>query len=183
MPTKAGLPGWFPEDFSTDPELHAAFDDAADWHAKGRTVAAVKSARRKKRYTWQPGEVKISGGTRPSRSVVNAARTWDDLSAVIALSAETGRLAVTPAPYGKPGGPGLYGVKSNKHSDYFEHIVQALMRAVHDKGSASAIAWGALRRWRRGGGSPPRSPRGGDGGAGRGEGRPGPRACPRGDVG
>ena len=73
---------------------------------------------------------------------------WDDLAAVVFdLSAETGRLAVTPAPYGKPGGPGLYGVKGNKHSDYFEHIVQALMRRGMGKGKASAIAWGSIRRW------------------------------------
>ena len=36
MPTEAGLPGWFPEDFSTDPALLAAFEDDADWHVAGR---------------------------------------------------------------------------------------------------------------------------------------------------
>jgi len=71
---------------------------------------------------------------------------------LVNLSAETGRLAVTPAPYGKPGGPGLYGVKSNAHSPYFEQVVQALMKRGMDKGKASAIAWGALRKWSRGGG-------------------------------
>lgn len=35
MPTEAGLPGWFPEDFSTDPELLDAFEDGAEWHAAG----------------------------------------------------------------------------------------------------------------------------------------------------
>jgi hypothetical protein len=59
----------------------------------------------------------------------------------------------TPAPYGKPGGPGLYGVKGNKHSDYFEQVVKALMdKRGMDKAQASRIAWGALRKWRRGGG-------------------------------
>ena len=35
MPTEAGLPGWFPEDFKADPALLDAFEDAADWHAAG----------------------------------------------------------------------------------------------------------------------------------------------------
>ena len=33
MPTEAGLPGWFPEDFKTDPALLDAFEDGAEWHA------------------------------------------------------------------------------------------------------------------------------------------------------
>jgi hypothetical protein len=42
-------------------------------------------------------------------------------------------------------------VKGQKHSDYFEQIVKALMeKRGMDKGRASAIAWGALRRWRSG---------------------------------
>lgn len=65
----------------------------------------------------------------------------------IGLSAETGRLAVTPAPYGKPGGPGLYDVKGLKHSDYLEQIVKALMRKGMDKGKATAIARGSIRKW------------------------------------
>jgi len=56
VPTKAGLPGWFPGDFSTDPELLSAFEDAARWHAAG------KPARPPVRYTWQPGDIKIEDG-------------------------------------------------------------------------------------------------------------------------
>lgn len=70
----------------------------------------------------------------------------------VGLSAETERLAATPAPYGKPGGPGLYGVKGQKHSDYFEQIVKAMMRNGKTKAEASRMAWGILRRWARGGG-------------------------------
>jgi hypothetical protein len=69
------------------------------------------------------------------------------VAAVLDLSAETGRLAVTPAPYGKPGGPGLYGVHGLKHSDYLEQIVKALMRKGMDKGKATAIARGSIRKW------------------------------------
>jgi len=78
-----------------------------------------------------------------------AVLSWSDIDRLIELSAETGKLAITPAPYGRPGGPGLYGVKGQKHSDYFEQIVKALMeKRGMDKGKASAVAWGALRRWR-----------------------------------
>jgi len=69
------------------------------------------------------------------------------------VSAQTARLSVTPKPYGKPGGPGLYGVKGQKHSDYFEQIVGAMMKNGKSKGEASAMAWGILRRWARGGGN------------------------------
>jgi len=97
-----------------------------------------------------------SGGSDPAvadpvgpqpRGSKQFAATWDELADVLELSAETGRLAVTPAPYGKPGGPGLYGVKGNKHSDYEEQIVQALMRKGMDKGKATAIARGSIRKW------------------------------------
>jgi hypothetical protein len=68
----------------------------------------------------------------------------------IDLSVETPGLVATPAPYGKPGGPGLYNVKGQKHSNYFEHLVQALMRGGRSKAEASAMAWAILRRWRAG---------------------------------
>jgi hypothetical protein len=65
----------------------------------------------------------------------------------VTLSAQTARLASTPDPRGRPGGPGLYFLKGNKHSDYMEHIVKALIRAGHPPDAAYRIAWGALRRW------------------------------------
>lgn len=70
----------------------------------------------------------------------------------LSLSADTARLVATPDPYGKPNGPGLYGQKGNKHSNYFEHIVQALKRSGKSDAEASQMAWGILRRWSRGGG-------------------------------
>lgn len=66
------------------------------------------------------------------------------------LSAQTATASTTPEPHGKPGGPGLYRKKGNKHSDYFEHIVGALMKQGKSQAEASAIAWSALRRWRAG---------------------------------
>jgi hypothetical protein len=78
--------------------------------------------------------------------------TWDDLAAVIEMSAETGRLASTPAPIGKPGGPGLYHVKGLGHSAYFENVRNGLMKRGMDEGKASAMTWSILRRWAAGGG-------------------------------
>lgn len=68
------------------------------------------------------------------------------------LSAKTASLVATPDPYGKPGGPGLYGKKGMKHSNYFEHIVHAMIRNGKTPAEASQMAWGILRRWARGGG-------------------------------
>jgi hypothetical protein len=90
-------------------------------------------------------------GARPADFYASV--TWDDHLRVIEMSARTAQLERTPAPYGKPGGPGLYGIAGNKHSDYFEQIVKALMeKRGMDKGRASAIAWGVLRKWAHGGG-------------------------------
>jgi hypothetical protein len=72
---------------------------------------------------------------------------------VTVLSAQTARLVATPDPRGKPGGPGLYNVKGLGHSNYFQHIVKALIRSGKPPGIAYAIAWGAIRRWARGGGN------------------------------
>jgi hypothetical protein len=69
------------------------------------------------------------------------------------LSAQTAVLERTPHPNGRPGGPGLYGKAGNKHSDYFEQIVHALMtKRGMTQAQASAIAWSRLRKWSAGGG-------------------------------
>jgi hypothetical protein len=87
------------------------------------------------------------------RAVTELAYGWGDLDALIEMSAETGRLASTPAPRGKPGGPGLYGVRGNMHSPYMQQIVKALIeKRGMDPGKAYAIAWEAMRKWSKGGG-------------------------------
>jgi hypothetical protein len=71
----------------------------------------------------------------------------------ISLSARTAMLERTPAPRGRPGGPGLYDVKGLGHTAYFQQVVKALIeKRGMPKDRAYKIAWGALRRWRRGGG-------------------------------
>jgi hypothetical protein len=71
----------------------------------------------------------------------------DDLLA-IELSARTPYLAVTPAPRGRPGGPGLYHVKGMGHTAYLQQVVKALIEKRGMKPSkAYAIARAAIRKW------------------------------------
>jgi hypothetical protein len=89
----------------------------------------------------------------PARPTPQAVLSWADLYDLIELSTQTGRLAATPAPRGRPGGPGLYDVKGMGHTAYLQQIVKALIRKrgmPPDK--AYAIARGAIRRWASGGG-------------------------------
>lgn len=87
------------------------------------------------------------------RPTPQAVLSWDDIDRMIELSAQTARLAATPAPRGKPGGPGLYDVGGMGHTAYLQQIVKALIeKRGMDPGKAYAIARGAIRRWASGGG-------------------------------
>jgi hypothetical protein len=77
---------------------------------------------------------------------------WDDVVRAIDLSARTAMLEATPAPIGKPGGPGLYHVKGLGHAAYFEQVRNGLMKRGIPEGKAHAMTWGILRRWAAGGG-------------------------------
>jgi hypothetical protein len=81
--------------------------------------------------------------------------SWEDLDRAILLSAETGRLATEPHPFGKPGGPGLWGVKGMELPPYIQNIARALLRTgrAKDLSQAIAIARGASKRWAAGGGN------------------------------
>lgn len=76
------------------------------------------------------------------------ARRIDDLLP-LELSKETGRLSVSPAPIGKPGGPGLWKVKGMGFPPYFQNVRNALIRNGHSVAEASQITWAAIRRWAR----------------------------------
>jgi hypothetical protein len=80
------------------------------------------------------------------------ARTWSELADVIELSAETGTLATTPHPFGKPGGPGLWGVKHMELPPYVQNIAHALLRTGRAKTLSEAIAMAkaATARWEHG---------------------------------
>lgn len=104
-----------------------------------------------------PGPGYYPGSSSPEGYPVNPnplAVGYSNSGRGVELSANTARLAVTPAPLGKPGGPGLYNVPGGKHSDYMEQIVKGLIeKRGMDKDRAYRIAWGALRKWSAGGGS------------------------------
>jgi hypothetical protein len=89
----------------------------------------------------------------PGRPTPQAVLSWDDIDRMVELSAQTARLAATPAPRGKPGGPGLYDVEGMGHTAYLQQIVKALIEKRGMKpGKAYAVARGAIRRWSSGGG-------------------------------
>jgi hypothetical protein len=77
---------------------------------------------------------------------------WDDVLHAIELSADTGRLASTPHPFGKPDGPGLWGVKGMELPPYIQNIARALLRKGRAKNLSQAIAMakGATARWATG---------------------------------
>ena len=72
---------------------------------------------------------------------------------VIELSKKTPMLERTPAPIGDPNGPGLWHVKGMQMPPYFQQVRNALIRSGHSVAGASAITWGAMRKWAAGGGN------------------------------
>ena len=108
---------------------------------KGSTAAQARDLRTKVR-AGHP----VAGAAQQRGNAMSV--TWDDLARVIEFSARTAALEVTPAPRGKPGGPGLYGAKGNMHSPYMQQVVKALIeKRGMDPGKAYAIAWSSLRKW------------------------------------
>lgn len=129
---------------------------------KGATSHSMKTIRQRERSSSKSreGKATIKSLTQVMshplpKDIMRSAKKYGyatGLSFATELSAQTGRLAVTPSPRGKPGGPGLYNVKGNEHSAYLQNIVKALIRSGHDSNSAYAIARASIRRWSRGGG-------------------------------
>jgi hypothetical protein len=121
-----------------------------------RAAASVTKAHKDLQAQW--GKVSRAYGPmmadQRTRSLPGVSTSWGDAErAALDLSADTARLAATPAPRGKPGGPGLYNVKGNMHSPYFQQVVKALIeKRGMPPGKAYPIAWAALRKWERGGG-------------------------------
>lgn len=72
---------------------------------------------------------------------------------VVEFSKKTAALEVTPAPIGKPGGPGLWHVNGMEMPPYFQQVRNALIRSGHSVAAASAITWSSMRKWSAGGGN------------------------------
>jgi hypothetical protein len=70
------------------------------------------------------------------------------------MSAETGALATTPHPLGKPGGPGLFKDKSLSLPPYVQNIAHSLMeKRGMDKSKAIQVALGTVKNWASGQGN------------------------------
>jgi hypothetical protein len=92
-------------------------------------------------------------GFTPAQRTTMGYSNWTQVCRAIELSARTAMLEATPAPRGRPGGPGLYDVKGLGHTAYLQQIVKALIeKRGMEPGKAYAIARGAIRKWMRGGG-------------------------------
>jgi len=107
-----------------------------DMHERNEGLrAAVRAAR--------------EGTPQPPDSIESLAASQDHYGILVTeLSARTPYLAVTPAPRGRPGGPGLYRVKGMGHTAYYQQVVKALIEKRGMKPSkAYAIARAAIRKW------------------------------------
>ena len=85
---------------------------------------------------------------RINQGLMRAPGGLSNVRPAIQLSARTPFLARTPAPRGRPGGPGLYRVQGMGHTPYLQQVVKALIekRGMRpDK--AYAIARAAIRKW------------------------------------
>jgi hypothetical protein len=87
-------------------------------------------------------------GRQNDARLLNTIGTMRKQASAIEMSAQTARLAVTPAPRGKPGGPGLYDVKGLGHTPYLQQVVKALIeKRGMEPGKAYAIARASIRKW------------------------------------
>jgi hypothetical protein len=130
----------------------ADHDKAAKLHtaaaAKAKDPAAKAAHMRRAKVHTQ-----IAQRLRSLSDPAGLAYDWGDLLAVVDLSAKTAALEATPAPRGKPGGPGLYHVAGQEHTAYFQNLVKALIeKRGMPPAKAYAVAYGALRKWSKGGG-------------------------------
>lgn len=128
--------------------------DIEDAQAKNQQAQQAKQATAQQAL--QARQVATSKQLQRSAQRANDAPGGQDpslFSTPIEMSARTAMLTRTPAPRGRPGGPGLYDVKGLGHSAYFQQVVKALIekRGMPPE-KAYPIAYAALRKWRAGGG-------------------------------
>lgn len=92
------------------------------------------------RFVWDRGEVTVT-------HQVTRADPWvaEQMSA-LGLTAR----ALTHEPIGRPGGPGVWGLKGKQFPAYFQHIRNDLMEAGHPEAEAHSLAWGILRNFAAG---------------------------------
>jgi hypothetical protein len=144
--------GWKPGGpTAADHDKAAKLHTAAAAKAKDPAVKAMH-VRRAKVHAQVAKKLRSLSPPPPAVSAAMA-YDWDDLGALVELSAKTAMLEATPAPRGKAGGPGLYRVAGQEHTPYLQQLVKALIeKRGMPPAKAYAIAYGALRKWSKGGG-------------------------------
>ena len=91
---------------------------------------------------------RIGRGVGKALNAGSATRAASQFSVAAELSARTAQLERTPAPRGRPGGPGLYHVKGLGHTPYLQQVVKALIEERGmPPGKAYAIARARIRKW------------------------------------
>ena len=119
--------------------------------AEARGFAGLFGGDKRKQKVY--GALRKGGPQHNKAAAVLAKARKQQVQMATELSANTGRLSVTPAPRGKPGGPGLYDIKGEGHTPYLQQIVKALIeKRGMPESKAYAIARAAIRRWSAGGG-------------------------------
>jgi hypothetical protein len=123
--------------------------------APGAAPPALAAAAKPPAARRAPGAAPSAPGL-PAAPPVAAGKQKADarvrFGADVELSAQTARLAMSPAPLGKPGGPGLYHVRGMGFPPYFQNVRNALIRGGKTESEATQMTWGIIRRWSRGGG-------------------------------
>jgi len=130
--------------------------------AQRATALAMIRQRRKKLQLDQYGQPRTRGQraeigvldviTTPARLVEKtlpkSQRQRRKAAPAMTFSARTPFLARTPAPRGRPGGPGLYDVEGMGHTPYLQQVVKALIeKRGMPSSKAYAIARAAIRKW------------------------------------
>jgi hypothetical protein len=80
------------------------------------------------------------------------AEEWLPTEAQLQESAKTAGYAVTPHPFGKPGGPGLWKHKGLQLPPYIQNVAHGIQKSGSTESGAIAKAIGIIKRWAAGGG-------------------------------
>lgn len=129
------------------PELAEIFPGV---YGKAGITARPGTLSRPKAPRVRPDSYKVTGLDAPQVTYAKMGiKQMLDGSNPVDLSAQTGALASTPHPFGKPGGPGLWHQKGMELPPYIQNIARAILREGRAKslGEAIAIAKSSTAKW------------------------------------
>lgn len=67
------------------------------------------------------------------------------------MTTRTAEASTVHQPFGKPGGPGLFGIKGQQLPAYVQHVAHELVKKGHPRSQAIQMAIGIIKNWARGG--------------------------------